>query len=101
MTSGLFELVRNPVYTTMIGISFGIWLLAPTAVGALAIATCVVGLELQTRCVEEPYLRALHGSAYKRYAARVGRFVPIIGRLPAGRVRCVEGSGRSPSSGGS
>ena len=81
--SGLFGLVRNPVYTSMIGISLGTWLLAPTAAGALGFAACVVALEVQTRWVEEPHLRALHGSAYERYAARVGRFVPGVGRIPA------------------
>ena len=83
VTGGLFALVRNPVYTTMIGISVGTWLLAPTAVGALGVGTCVVALEIQTRLVEEPHLRSLHGSDYARYAARVGRFVPGVGRLIA------------------
>jgi protein-S-isoprenylcysteine O-methyltransferase Ste14 len=72
--------VRNPVYTTMIGLAIGVWLLAPTAAGALAVAVCVAGLEIQTRAVEEPYLRELHGDAYARYAAATGRFVPGIGR---------------------
>jgi protein-S-isoprenylcysteine O-methyltransferase Ste14 len=30
---------------------------------------------------EERHLLALHGDAYRRYAARVGRFVPGVGRL--------------------
>ena len=42
---------------------------------------CIAGLEIQTRAVEEPYLRELHGKAYARYAARTGRFVPGVGRL--------------------
>ena len=41
----------------------------------------VVALELQTRLVEEPYLRRVHGAAYEEYARRVGRFVPGVGRL--------------------
>ena len=35
---------------------------------------------LQVR-VEERHLVALHGEAYARYASRVGRFVPCLGRL--------------------
>ena len=31
--------------------------------------------------VEEPYLLKVHGSAYAEYAARVGRFLPGVGRL--------------------
>jgi protein-S-isoprenylcysteine O-methyltransferase Ste14 len=81
VTSGLFALVRNPVYTTMVGISVGAWLLVPTAVGALGVAMCVAGLEVQTRLVEEPYLRGRHGERFERYASRAGRFVPGIGRM--------------------
>jgi protein-S-isoprenylcysteine O-methyltransferase Ste14 len=81
VTRGVFALVRNPVYTTMVGLSVGVWLLAPTAAGALAVLVCIAGLEIQTRAVEEPYLRELHGQAYTRYAAETGRFVPGIGRL--------------------
>jgi protein-S-isoprenylcysteine O-methyltransferase Ste14 len=36
---------------------------------------------LQVRAVEEPYLLSVHGDAYATYAARVGRFVPGVGRL--------------------
>ena len=32
--------------------------------------------------VEEPYLLRTHGDEYRRYASRVGRFVPGVGRLP-------------------
>ena len=80
-TGGAFALVRNPVYTTMIASALGAALLVPTATGALATAVCVAGLEIQTRLVEEPHLRALHGAAYADYAARTGRFLPRIGRL--------------------
>ncbi|MGB3353743.1 MAG: isoprenylcysteine carboxylmethyltransferase family protein, partial [Mycobacterium sp.] len=30
--------------------------------------------------VEEPYLEAVHGDAYRNYASTVGRFVPHAGR---------------------
>jgi protein-S-isoprenylcysteine O-methyltransferase Ste14 len=81
--TGLFALVRNPVSTTMIGMALGVALLVPTLLGALGVGVAVLGLQLQTRLVEEPHLRALHGDAYERYAARVGRFVPGLGRLRA------------------
>jgi hypothetical protein len=41
----------------------------------------VVALELQTRLIEEPYLSRIHGEQDADYAARVGRFLPGIGRL--------------------
>lgn len=81
VTGGPFGLARNPVYTTMLGTSLGVALLVPTVAGVLGFAVCLAGLEVQTRIVEEPHLRALHGAAYDRYSARVGRFVPRVGRV--------------------
>ena len=53
------------------------WLL----VALIAFVVLVVALELQVRVVEEPYLLVAQGAAYADYAARVGRFVPGVGRL--------------------
>lgn len=78
---GLFVLCRNPVYTTMLAASAGVALLVPTAIAPLAVGTCLLALQIQTRLVEEPHLRAAHGNAYADYASHVGRFLPGIGRL--------------------
>ena len=84
VTDGPFALVRNPIYAGMIPFFWGIALLVPNLV-TLAGAICVtVALELQTRLVEDPYLVRTHGEAYADYAARVGRFLPGIGRLRRG-----------------
>jgi protein-S-isoprenylcysteine O-methyltransferase Ste14 len=45
----------------------------------------VIGLQIQVRLVEEPYLLRVHGDAYRRYAERTGRFVPWLGRFPGKR----------------
>jgi protein-S-isoprenylcysteine O-methyltransferase Ste14 len=82
VVDGPFALVRNPVYTAMIASAAGSALLAPTPLAPAALAACVAGLELQARAVEEPFLAGVHGARYRRYAARVGRFLPAIGRLP-------------------
>ena len=37
-------------------------------------------VSLQTR-LEEGHLITLHGPAYRAYAARVGRFLPGLGRI--------------------
>ena len=49
----------------------------------LALVALVRGGGAAGPLVEEPYLLAMHGAAYAAYAARAGRFVPGIGRLPA------------------
>ena len=81
VTAGPFALVRNPIFTGMLPASLGLALLAPNAVAVVAFLVLVVALELQTRVVEEPYLLRTHGETYAGYAARVGRFVPGVGRL--------------------
>lgn len=81
VVTGPFSLVRNPVYTTMVGAAVGAALLAPSVVAWVAVLALVLALELQTRAVEEPHLLGVHGERYADYAARVGRFVPGIGRV--------------------
>ncbi|ADG73384.1 isoprenylcysteine carboxyl methyltransferase [Cellulomonas flavigena DSM 20109] len=83
VTTGTFALVRNPVFTAMATALVGVVLLAPTVVTLAALACLVVAVQLQVRVVEEPYLRRAHGEAYAAYAARVGRFVPGVGRARA------------------
>jgi protein-S-isoprenylcysteine O-methyltransferase Ste14 len=82
VTGGAFAFARNPIFTAMAVTSAGLTLMAPNAVAILATVTLLAALHLQVRRVEEPYLLQTHGDAYTAYAARVGRFVPGIGRLP-------------------
>lgn len=81
VTGGPFALSRNPIFAAMIPTGLGLTLMVPSAVAIAGLAALVVALQLQVRVVEEPYLRATHGAAYEAYAARVGRFVPGVGRL--------------------
>ncbi|KIU14490.1 methyltransferase family protein [Mycolicibacterium llatzerense] len=77
---GMFNLVRNPIFAAMLTFAAGITLMAPSALAFAAFAVLAVTIELQVRVVEEPYLMATHGKAYRDYCKAVGRFVPHIGR---------------------
>jgi protein-S-isoprenylcysteine O-methyltransferase Ste14 len=81
VTTGWFTLVRNPIYAAMIVGWTGFALIVPTWLAFAAVVVIAIGLELQVRFVEEPYLLRTHGDEYARYASRVGRFVPSVGRL--------------------
>ena len=81
VTGGWFRICRNPIYTAMIVGWIGFALMVPTWLAYVAVVMIASGLELQVRVVEEPYLVRTHGSEYGAYAARVGRFVPGVGRL--------------------
>jgi protein-S-isoprenylcysteine O-methyltransferase Ste14 len=80
VTGGIFGMVRNPIFTAMVLASIGLALLVPNWWSLAALVVLVVGLEVQVRLVEEPYLRAAHGAAYERYQRDAGRFVPGLGK---------------------
>ncbi|WP_150254910.1 methyltransferase family protein [Nocardiopsis deserti] len=81
VTGGLFALVRNPVFTGMAVLLVGMALALPGALSPAALLVLVAGVQVQVRLIEEPYLLRTHGTAYRAYAARTGRFVPMLGRL--------------------
>lgn len=83
VADGLYASVRNPIYTAMLATSLGLTLLVPSPLGIGALVVLLLALEVQVRWVEEPHLRRLHGAAYERYAARAGRFLPVVGRARA------------------
>jgi protein-S-isoprenylcysteine O-methyltransferase Ste14 len=81
VTDGPFSWVRNPIFSAMLPTSVGLALMVPSGVALAGVATLALALELQVRVVEEPYLAEAHGQTYGEYAARVGRFVPGLGKL--------------------
>lgn len=81
ITAGPFETVRNPIYFAMFFAVGGLVLLAPNWVALTGFFALIVALEIQVRLVEEPHLLRTHGEAYREYAARVGRFLPVVGKL--------------------
>ncbi|MBQ1050930.1 isoprenylcysteine carboxylmethyltransferase family protein [Micromonospora sp. C51] len=81
VTVGAFAYARNPIFSAMAATMLGLSLMVPNAVALVALLVLIVALQVQVRAVEEPYLLATHGDAYRRYAGRVGRFLPGLGRL--------------------
>lgn len=81
VTSGPFSLVRNPFFSGTGLMALGLALMVPNVVAMVALVALVAAVELQVRVVEEPYLLEAQGADYRDYAARVGRFVPGIGRI--------------------
>ena len=80
VTSGPFAVVRNPILAGTLLTASGIALVVPNILSAAMLVAFAAALEIQVRLVEEPYLRRVHGDAYREYASRTGRFVPWIGR---------------------
>ena len=81
VTNGPFRVVRNPILTCTAATAIGIALMVPNILVVPMLVAIVIGMQLQVRLVEEPYLTRVHGDAYRRYASRTGRFLPGLGRL--------------------
>jgi protein-S-isoprenylcysteine O-methyltransferase Ste14 len=81
VTRGVYGAVRNPIYTGMAAFAIGQALMLPTPWAVAATVAMAVGVQVQVRAVEEPYLRATHGRRFIEWARRAGRFVPGVGRL--------------------
>jgi protein-S-isoprenylcysteine O-methyltransferase Ste14 len=80
VTDGPFRLVRNPVMTCTAATVIGLAMMVPNVVSTLMLVTLIAAIQVQVRFVEEPYLERVHGDAYRSYAARTGRFLPLVGR---------------------
>ncbi|WP_437605373.1 isoprenylcysteine carboxylmethyltransferase family protein [Sorangium sp. So ce834] len=80
VTGGPFALVRNPIFSFMMLAALGMALILPNAAALASFVALVAAIELQVRVVEEPYLLRAHGEAYAAYCAKVGRFLPGLGR---------------------
>ena len=81
VVAGPFALVRNPIFSCMLFTAGALAFILPNVLSLAAFLSLLVAVELQVRRVEEPYLLRTHGASYRSYAARVGRFVPGVGRL--------------------
>ncbi|MBF6332328.1 methyltransferase family protein [Nocardia transvalensis] len=81
VTTGVFGLIRNPIFTAIVLTAVGLTLMVPNVISVTGFVILAATMELLVRAVEEPYLRRAHPTEYLRYAARVGRFFPYVGRL--------------------
>ncbi len=79
VTSGVYGLVRNPIYTGLISGGLGLALFGASLWHIVAWVALVLLLSVKARW-EERMLVAEHPD-YGGYTARVGRFVPGLGRL--------------------
>jgi protein-S-isoprenylcysteine O-methyltransferase Ste14 len=79
--TGVFGRIRNPIYAGISTFGIGIALVTPNVVACAGVILLIATIQIQVRCVEEPYLLRTHGDAYRAYTATVGRFVPGVGLI--------------------
>jgi len=77
VTTGLFRLVRHPIYALSILLMVCTVVVAPTS-PVLVMALIHISLMLAKARNEERFLVGRHGAEYRRYMQRTGRFVPRL-----------------------
>ncbi|MGL6113284.1 MAG: methyltransferase family protein [Rubrivivax sp.] len=75
VTSGLYGLVRHPIYALSILLMLCTVVVAPTLPVAVMAAIHIALMNAKARN-EERFLAGLHGDTYRRYLQRTGRFFP-------------------------
>ncbi|MFN8544296.1 MAG: methyltransferase [Candidatus Binatia bacterium] len=78
--TGWYRTCRNPIFLFMLATLAGFVVLIPARGTALVLVLAYAAIRVQVR-EEERYLLRTYGAPYAAYAARVGRFLPGIGRL--------------------
>ena len=81
VTRGWYRFSRNPIFAFMLLSWIGLALLMPNPLTIAAALVTMLGTRRQVQ-KEEAWLVGAYGDAYRSYARRVGRFVPLLGRLP-------------------
>ena len=77
ITTGLYQLIRNPTYLGVDILNIGVWLIWPTWTVFLLNVLFIYALEIQVRC-EEDFLEKTHGPDYLEYKNRTKRYIPHI-----------------------
>lgn len=79
-TGGLYARMRHPIYSGLMVMSVGLTISSQSLVSLISCILLFVLFMIKAR-FEEKLLLATY-PAYSAYAARVGRFIPGVGKLP-------------------
>ncbi len=74
ITSGLFNISRNPIFLGMIAVLIGLFLLTPNVFTIFFLLFGYVLIQIQVR-LEEEHLLNIHGENYSNYFSKVKRWI--------------------------
>jgi len=81
-TTGLYGLVRHPIYSALFLASIGLALRGASVWHIVVLIALIVLISFKARAEEAMLFTKFDG--YGDYASRVGRFIPGVGRIPLG-----------------
>lgn len=80
VTEGLFGFCRHPIYSGLLVSLAALLAVSPSVYLVALVVITIFLVRIQAR-IEEQNLARVHDAEFWRWAARVGRFVPVLGRL--------------------
>ena len=84
VTSGPFALVRNPIFSAMLPTALGLALMVPNRIAIAGWPAWPWRSNSRSGSSRSPTCCAPKAGAMPSYAARVGRFLPGVGRIRPG-----------------
>jgi len=73
-STGIYHLVRNPVYTGVAIFQLGMTVLLPQTATIAFVLFGLLSIDLHVRYVEKPYLAKIHGERFIRYRVSTGAY---------------------------
>jgi protein-S-isoprenylcysteine O-methyltransferase Ste14 len=75
--TGIYRYIRHPLYSSLLGLAWGVFFKAPSRLGSLLVGAATAAL-LATAMADEAECMRFFGPAYREYMATTKRFVPFL-----------------------
>ncbi len=75
--TGIYRYIRHPLYSSLLGLAWGVFFKAPSRFAGLLIAAATAALVATAKADEAECVRYF-GPAYRNYMASTKRFVPFL-----------------------
>ncbi len=75
--TGIYRYIRHPLYSSLLGLAWGVFFKAPSRFGGLLVAAATTALVATAKADEAECIR-FFGPAYREYMATTKRFVPFV-----------------------
>lgn len=81
VTTGVYAIVRNPIYSAFLLICIGAVFIANNLILFIIPVVCWIYMTIMLKNTEEKWLRNLYGQEYIDYCKRVNRCIPWVSKL--------------------
>jgi protein-S-isoprenylcysteine O-methyltransferase Ste14 len=75
--TGIYRYIRHPLYSSLLGLAWGVFFKAPSRLGGLLVGAATATLVATAKADEAECIR-FFGPAYRDYMGKTKRFVPFL-----------------------